>query len=311
LKCRLTTTHEGARQGIVHYGSKYLFFGPRGLLRPHPYCRVVVTWYHVAPGDERFFGMIPKALRFVDHWHTACTLTRDKLIAAGIPAGRLTIIPLGVDTACFSPPSEEERLRMRQQVGAAKNAIVIGSFQKDGCGWGDGNEPKLIKGPDIFCDAVERLAKGFPVHVVLTGPARGYVRTRLTKAGIPVFHVYLRSPSEVADYYKALDLYLMCSREEGGPQSVLESLASGVPLVAADAGLSRDVIRNGENAFLIPVGDASGFVEAARRILSSKDLAGRLKKEGPVCVQDYDWARIARRMYDEVYVPVLNRQGKG
>ena len=45
--------------------------------------------------------------------------------------------------------------------------------------------PKLIKGPDVFCDVIERLAKDLPVHVLLSGPSRGYVKARLTKLTFP------------------------------------------------------------------------------------------------------------------------------
>ena len=62
------------------------------------------------------------------------------------------------------------------------NAMVIGSFQKDGSGWKEGLIPKMVKGPDIFLRAIEILNNSIPeLFVLLTGSARGYVRHGLEK----------------------------------------------------------------------------------------------------------------------------------
>ena len=68
--------------------------------------------------------------------------------------------------------------------GIKKNEIVIGSFQKDGQGWAEGYIPKLIKGPDLFVKSVEIISKEVPIVVLLTGPARGYVKKELSKRKI-------------------------------------------------------------------------------------------------------------------------------
>ena len=109
--------------------------------------------------------------------------------------------------------------------------MVIGSFQKDGKGWGEGNEPKLIKGPDVL----------------LTGPARGYVKTGLESLKIPCKHLYLQDYREIGKYYQALDAYLVTSREEGGPKGVLESMASGIPLISTRVGQAQDLVKQGIN----------------------------------------------------------------
>ena len=53
----------------------------------------------------------------------------------------------------------------------------------------------------------------------------------------------------VVDYYRASDLYLITSRSEGGPLSLTESWATGVPVVSTRVGMSADYIRDGENGF--------------------------------------------------------------
>ena len=86
-----------------------------------------------------------------------------------------------------------KKISLKIKYNLPRDRIIIGSFQKDGVGWGEGNEPKLIKGPDIFCEVIKRLKKDFDIHVFLTGPARGYVKNHLKSNGIPFTHVFLKN----------------------------------------------------------------------------------------------------------------------
>ena len=92
---------------------------------------------------------------------------------------------------------------------------MIGNFQKDGDGW-FGNNPKLIKGPDIFLKVIKILKDKIPnLYIFLTGPSRGYTKIGLRKMGVPFYHRYFRSYEDIIKSYKSLDTYLFCSREEG------------------------------------------------------------------------------------------------
>ena len=73
-------------------------------------------------------------------------------------------IPLGVNTSLFNLPKKNTKETLRRSLGIPNHAIVIGSFQKDGSGWKDGLDPKLIKGPDLFVSTLKLLASwGYPV----------------------------------------------------------------------------------------------------------------------------------------------------
>jgi len=216
------------------------------------------------------------------------------------------VVPLGVDTQAFQPVDLEQRSRVRQQLGLPTDHLVIGSFQKDGQGWGAGLEPKLIKGPDIFCDAVIELQRQLPVAVLLTGPARGYVRRRLAAAGVPVVHRQLEDYLDIVSFYHALDLYLITSRIEGGPKSLLESWATGVPVVSSDMGMAHDILTSEHDGFLVPVGDVAATVMAIQRIAADATLAAQFRTHGLHTVQRYDWQTIAHRYVQELYQPLLN-----
>src|SRR5205823_6518925 len=157
-------------------------------------------------------------------------------------------IPIGVDTDAFRPGD--------RTLDLPGSAFVVGSLVKDGVGWGEGLEPKAIKGPDVFLETIELLTPRIPeLFVLLTGPARGFVKAGLERLGVPYRHLSVPA-AELPVVYRALDVCLVASRQEGGPKAVLEAMASGVPLVTTRVGQATDLVRNGENGFLVDVGDA-------------------------------------------------------
>lgn len=300
----VVTTCCGIRNSIVHFGSANTFFSVSGPKLPHKSNRIIVTWFHISPGDKRV-EFIPEAVKYVDLWHTSCSITRDKLIEFGVPKDKITVIPLGVNLNVFSVPTPQQKENIRSKLGISKGKIVVGSFQKDGNGWGEGLEPKLIKGPDIFCSVVEKLNRRYDLFVVLTGPARGYVRRRLESSGIPYSHHFLNDPDELAPYYKVLDLYIATGRCEGGPKSLVESLASGVPLVSTRAGMASDIITDGENGFLCDVDDVDQIVQKSVMILEDKQKKESVVANGLITARQYDWTVIAQRYENCLYRRLL------
>ena len=189
------------------------------------------------------------------------------VLETGIAAEKVHRIPIGVDPVAFPMRTDDVKARARRELGLPESAFVIGSFQKDGVGWGEGLEPKLIKGPDVLVAAAERLREHVPdLWFLLTGPSRGYVRAGLERAGIPYRHQYLPSLESVARAYEAIDICIVASRDEGGPRAVLESMAIGVPLVTTRVGQAADLVRHGENGWLVEVEDVDAIVEWGRHV---------------------------------------------
>ncbi len=300
LKGKITMTHLCIHNSIIHFGSFNTFFSEERIRLPHHSNKIVVTVFHI-PQDDKRVKLIPEAIEHVNLWHTSCTLTRDKLIKLGVPKEKIVVIPLGVNLEVFKTIEVAEKEEVSRQLNIPKDRAVIGSFQKDGAGWGDGLVPKLIKGPDIFCDVIERLSKEINIFVVLTGPARGYVKKRLKKVGVPYIHNFVKNPDGVAKYYNVLDLYLVTSREEGGPKAILESMASSVPIVSTKVGMAPDIISNGENGYLAEVDDVDMLYKEVLTLIQDKDLAIKFKMNGKKIAKNYDWQYIASRYQKKLY----------
>lgn len=240
--------------------------------RPEREHRMCIAYYHGKPGTgvpefDAVFEQLRKKHPHYARIQVTHSEMRDVVLSSGIPAEKVFLIPIAIRLELFLMCTEENRARMRQRLGIPSEAFVAGSFQKDGSGWGEGLEPKWVKGPDVLVQVLRCLKERVPgLFILLSGPARGYVKRALSEAGIPFRHVFARHYEEIASLYHALDVYLVTSRQEGGPKSVLESMASGIPLVTTRVGQAMDLVRDGENGFMVPVGDVEGFVHAVQRV---------------------------------------------
>ena len=305
LKAKITTAHKDIHNQIIHLGSVNTFLTSQGFRIPHSSNKVVLTWFHVVPDDPRI-RLVKEAQKYVDVVHTASTVTKEKLIEIGIPEEKIVVIPLGVDLNLFKPVSFEEKQKLREKLGIAKDKLVVGSFQKNGVGWAEGLEPKLVKGPDIFIRVVERLAKNYPIFVLLVGPARGYVKVNLERKGIPYGNIgYLKDFKDVAKYYGALDFYLITSRIEGGPKAILEAMASGVPTVSTKVGMVEDTVKDGKEVLLAEPEDVQEIVRKSMRIMENENLRNTLVRNSLTTAQNYSWEKIARRYFKEIYSNLL------
>lgn len=299
IKSRVSTTPFGLRNQIIHFGSVNTFFTKTGWHKPHPSNKIILTWFHVIPNDPRLM-LLKQAQKDVDKIHTSCQKTKHDLIAAGIDENKIVVIPLGVDTSLFQPATPEQKLEIRQRLGIDPNRLVIGSFQKDGVGWGEGLEPKLIKGPDLFVETLSKLKHLNPL-VLLTGPARGYVKHGLEQHGIEYKHFYLKTIAELPEMYQALDLYLITSRLEGGPKALLEAWASGIPVVSTPVGMVPDVGQDDESVFMTENEDIDSLSQKALELLLDELKRHTLSTLAAQRVSQYDWSTTSQRYFHELY----------
>jgi glycosyltransferase involved in cell wall biosynthesis len=288
-----------ARRQSVFLTSHFEVLTSRWLDSSH---RVGVAYMHGRPGTpgvpefDRAFDTLrgwPDRFARVQVTHAEM---HELVLEAGVDPDRVFRIPLGVDLEHFPLGGPEARRRARAELGLPQSAFVAGSFQKDGVGWGDGLEPKLIKGPDVLVDALERLRAVVPELVVLlTGRARGYVRRELGRRAVPHRHVERRSRRELAGAYQALDVYIVSSRQEGGPKAALEAMAAGAPLVTTRVGQAQELVEHGRNGLLVEVEDVEALAASAARLADDPTLAVSLRAAGRQTAEAFALERLDPR----------------
>jgi glycosyltransferase involved in cell wall biosynthesis len=290
------------RQSVFHLSQFTLLLGDferRGN-------RIGVSYFHGrpdTPGMPEFdecFATLRRRHGDIDRVQVTNRAMEALLLETGIAPEKVHRIPIGIDADAFSLCTAESKAQARKELDVPSSAFVVGSFQKDGVGWGDGLEPKLIKGPDTLLDTLERVRARVPELVVLlTGPARGYVRSGLERRGIPHQHVLLPDIDSVASAYDAIDVCLVTSRDEGGPRAVLEAMATGVPLVSTRVGQGADLVRDGENGWLVDVEDVEGLTEATVRVAAASEAGlDAIRREGRRTAEENSYPALGPRWLD-------------
>jgi glycosyltransferase involved in cell wall biosynthesis len=97
----------------------------------------------------------------------------------------------------------------------------------------------------------------------------------------------------MAALYREADTMLNPSLADNMPNSVLESMASGVPVVSTNVGGVPYIVQDGVTALLVPPGDAQAMAAACLRLLDDADLWRRLQQAGLAEVQRYTWRQVA------------------
>ena len=249
--------------------------------------RRVVCFVDNAPSlyarQPEFYAVEP----LVDKWIVRSRQAAAEFAALGIET---EWAPYCVDPKTFFrlPPNDADLQALRRQLGLPANAYVFGNFHLDTAFTIGPDRPKWQKGPDIFAEIVQRVREVEPrVCVLLAGPRRHWLRQRLKSLDVPVFFVGREIAgddfaSNILDrptlnrLYNLLDLYLICSRWEGGPHSILEACFSRTKVLSTRVGIAEDVLETRSLFDTIP--------EAVARIL--EDLrAGTLDT---TCQPQYD-----------------------
>jgi glycosyltransferase involved in cell wall biosynthesis len=271
------------RQAVFHH-DHFGALQPRWLESSH---RLGLSYFHGRPGTpgypefDRAYETLKRNAQRIDRVQVTHAEMHELVVGAGVDPEKVHRIPIGVDLDNFPLADQTARTRARAELGIPQSAFVVGSFVKDGVGLGDGSEPKLVKGPDTLVASLARLHEEIPeLLVLLTGPARGYVRRELESRGVAQRHALLETRADLGRAYHALDVTLVASRQEGGPKAVLESLAAGVPLVTTRVGQAPELLTDGEDGLLVDVDDVDALVAAVLAIHADATLVARLRAAG-------------------------------
>lgn len=201
--------------------------------------KIICTIHHIVPDKFNAAAKHDFYMRdqFIDAYHVPCEQTRTFISQhTKKPVHKLCY---WVDPGLW-PIGDKAAAKAAYVLPQDK--LIIGSFQRDTEGH-DLKTPKLEKGPDKFCDYVEKIKdSGIEPFVLLNGWRRQYVINRLINANINFMYKELPPLSEVSKMYSACDLYVVGSRFEGGPQSILECGISKIPIVSTDVGIASTIL---------------------------------------------------------------------
>jgi glycosyltransferase involved in cell wall biosynthesis len=220
---------------------------------------------------------------------------RVKGLAAGVgTAGQYVTVHSSLELARYDP-LRPQRDAVRRELGLPFDAPVIGAV----------NRLSTQKDPLSLVDAFARVRAATPAARLLLvgdGPLAREVRERVARLGLSDAVTMTGLRDDVPRLLQAMDVFASTSLWEGLPRTIIEAMASGLPVVATPADGVVDVVKDGVTGRLVTSGGARAFADAVLGVLSAPELAAELARNGCGRAQEFDASRMARSLED-LYAP--------
>ncbi len=224
---------------------------------------------------------------------------RDYYIrVVGVPARRISTIYNGVDVETYMARSQEVRRQEKAKLGFSPREILIGSV----------GTLYWVKDPQTLLTAAAMLLKkrdDVSFLWVGDGHLKNKLQVRAKELGIERKVLYLGVRDDIPNILTALDIFVLPSIIEGLSYSILEAMASSLPVVATDVGGNSELIKNGENGYLIPPKKPEILADVLFRLVSDEKLRESLGKSARQRVQEKFSLQEMVQSYQRMYVAGL------
>jgi L-malate glycosyltransferase len=252
------------------------------------------------------------ACRLADCTVVNAETIRRRLLTEGWPDDKVAVIPNGVDIARFQKTSTTSRLR--NELGLPATAPIVGVLAR----------LAPCKGLEVFLDAARIVADRFPEvrflvvgdqevfaedGVRVGGSYRQTLERHAERLGLGGRIILTNFRLDVPEILAELTVSVLPSiKGEGLPNSVLESMAAGLPVVATNSGGTLEAVEDGRTGFLVPPSDAAALAQAISTLLEDPSLRSRLGAAGKRrVVERFSLDRMALEM-QALYTRLIQRR---
>ena len=217
-----------------------------------------------------------------------------ELAEHGLGGARVVIQPNGVDTRRYHPPSADEKVRLRLDLGWPPGLcfLYVGRLAPE-------------KRLDLFLEEFGRALKEAPADAFAVLVGKGELEPMLREVGLASGLKgrvrFMPSTPDIMRLYRAADVFVLPSISEGLSNALLEAMASGLAVLASRVGGSAEAVVDGGSGFLFEPHDVATFRARIVQLLKNPGLAERLGLRGRDDVlARFDLVSVARR-YQELY----------
>ncbi len=236
-------------------------------------CRCILTFHGVEQAQLRFSFKKRVLFRLAANLigrMTAVAEPAADLMAdlTDIARNRIRVIKNGIDTEVFRPAgSMEEKKELRQSLELPENGLLLGCVAA----------LRPVKNHRGLIEAFARVVEegGGDAWLVLIGDGtlENALRERCRDLGASVTErvLFLGRRSDVARLLPALDAFVLNSDTEGLSYAVLEAMACGLPVIATEVGANPQLVTQGVEGYLVPVGDEPALVSSLNQVLENPE----------------------------------------
>jgi len=211
------------------------------------------------------------------------------------------LIPNGIPTDEYAP-NPDTRAQWRQAHGIEPRATVvthIGRFA-------------VQKNHALLVEAFAQVHSDAPLYLLLVGAGEleDAVREQVAGLGLASRVRFLGVRADVADILRASDVFVLSSRWEGNPMSVMEAMAAGLPVVSTAVGGVPELVQEGVTGLLVPSEDAGALACALQALVDDparRQVMGAAARQHAIAHFDI---RHTVRMYEELYERLLAKGAK-
>ncbi len=204
-------------------------------------------------------------------------IRRSLVRGLAIPESRISVLPIATDVQHFINASPDAVLQKRL-ARFDFVMVAVGRFVE--------KEKNFI----MLIEAVRALVPECPrIALLLVGDGSDAPRYRALIATYGLEKHVMIEPwrNDLASLYKTCDLFLMSSWFEGWGRVVVEAMAAGLPVIMTDVGLAGEIVRNGENGIVVPLGNSSTYNAAVSELYHNPEKRKRLAEAGQNTVRTF------------------------
>lgn len=210
-------------------------------------------------------------VRKLDYFQTISDYTRERLLDAGYPADKIVMIRNGLPIADFQ--------NARRSRAATHDVVTLGYAGR--------LEP--VKGVDILIAACGELKRrgldNFELDIAGVGRQDKNLAAQAQKLGISEQVRFLGGIHDMPGFMADIDIYVQPSHQEGLPNSVMQAMAAGLPVVGTAVSGNIDLIVPDQNGYLSPAADAFAMADNLQRLIESETLRADFGKASFAAIQ--------------------------
>lgn len=228
---------------------------------------------------------------------TNCEAVREHLgTNFGVPSGKVRICHNGLDTSVFH---NRERRRDSSVEGASLVIGAVGLLRPE-------------KRFELLLQAfamVHRQQAGLKLLIVGDGPEREQLERQAAQLGIQNACVFRPAASDVAVWFRSIDIFVQCSSSEAMSNALMEAMACGCCPVASRVGGNPELVTEGETGLLFASGDLMGLAKQLETVIQNASLRARFASEGARKIAgSFSTSSAASRM-EQIYLEMCTRRG--
>jgi len=225
-------------------------------------------------------------------------IRKDILRYDRFPPSKIMVLHNGVDTERFKPGTNYRDIR--RQFAISKDDVVIGFVGR----------LVINKGLNYLIEAVALLKKSFNVKLLIVGD--GSLMEELKKMaknkGLEESVIFTGMRRDITDILSSIDIFVLSSIKEGFPNSLLEAMAMGKPIVATAIGGIPEIIQHGANGLLVQSADIEGLAAAIKTIIDNPLMAQRIGRAARDFIEKNYSIDATVRKWETLYRQILEQK---